>query len=133
MTSVNLPSSLTSIGNYAFQSCTRLRSIKSYIRDVFNTGRKPFSNCSSATLYVPEGLVEVYQSTPDWDKVTFIEEMTMNPDIDGDGSANINDVVRLITRILDSSSYEDYSYDINNDEQINVSDVVTLINIIMMM
>ena len=133
LTSVNLPSSLTSISSYAFQSCTGLRSIKSYIRNVFNTGKNPFSSSSNATLYVPQGLVEVYQSTPDWNKLTFIEEMTMNPDVDGDGSANINDVVRLISKILDSSSYEDYSFDINNDEQINISDVVTLINIIMTM
>lgn len=130
---INLPSTITTVGNYAFQSCTGLRSIKCYIKNVFNTGKNPFTNCNNATLYVPQGLVEVYQSTPDWNKLTFIEEMTMNPDVDGDGSANINDVVRLISKILDSSSDEDYSFDVNNDEQINISDVVTLINIIMTM
>ena len=131
LTSVNLPSSLTSIGNYAFQSCTKLTSIKSYIRNVFTTGRKPFSNCNSATLYVPEGLVEVYQSTPDWDKIDFIEEMPIIHDVNGDSFVNVTDIVCLIDRVLETSSDENYYYDINNDELINITDVVNLINVIL--
>ena len=131
LTSVNLPSSLTSIGNYAFQSCTKLTSIKSYIRNVFTTGRKPFSNCNSATLYVPEGLVEVYQSTPDWNKIDFIEEMPIIHDVNGDSFVNVTDIVCLIDRVLETSSDENYYYDINNDELINITDVVNLINVIL--
>jgi hypothetical protein len=133
LTSVSLPSSLTSIANYAFQNCTGLTSIKSYITNVFTTGKNPFYNCSKATLYVPAGLVEVYQSTPDWNKINFIEEMPIIHDVNGDGTTNIADVSRLIEKILGSSSNESYSYDINNDGQINISDVVTLISIILTM
>ncbi len=133
LTSVSLPSSLTTLDNYAFQNCTGLTSIKSYITNVFTTGKNPFYNCSKATLYVPTGLVGVYQSTPDWNKVNFIEEMPIIHDVNGDGTTNITDVIRLIEKLLGSSSDESYSYDINNDEKISISDVITLINIILSM
>ncbi len=117
--------------NYAFQSCTGLTSIKSYITNVFKTGKNPFSNCPRATLYVPVGLVEVYQSTADWNKVNFIEEMPMNPDVNGDGSVDISDITSLIGKLLVLSSDEGYYFDVNNDEHIDITDVTTLIEIVL--
>lgn len=130
---IGLPSSITSIANYAFQNCTGLTSIKSYITDVFRTGKNPFSNCPYATLYVPEGLVDEYESTPDWNKVNFIEEMPIIHNLNGDGSTNIADVVRLIEILLGPPRDKSYFYDVNNDEKINISDVVALINILLSM
>ena len=131
LTSVNLPSSLTSIDKYAFQNCTGLTSIKSYITNVFTTGNKPFSNCSRATLYVPVGLVEVYRSTPDWNKINFIEEMPVISDVNGDGSTNISDVACIIDRLLGLIDEASYSYDVNNDEHISILDVTTLIDVLL--
>ena len=131
LTSVNLPSSLTSIDKYAFQNCTGLTSIKSYITNVFTTGNKPFSNCSRATLYVPVGLVEVYRSTPDWNKINFIEEMPVISDVNGDGSTNISDVACIIDRLLGLIDEASYSYDVNNDEHVSILDVTTLIDVLL--
>ena len=129
--SVSLPSTLTSIGNYAFQNCTKITSIKSYIINVFQTGKNPFSNCVSATLYVPVGLVEVYQSTPDWNKINFIEEMPIIDDVNSDGSTDITDITCLIERLLGTSINAGYHYDINNDEFVDITDVTDLISIIL--
>ena len=131
LASVSLPSTLTSIANYAFQSCTGLTSIKSYITNVFTTGKNPFSNCPRATLYVPVGMVEVYQSTADWNKINFIEEMPMNPDVNGDDSTDITDITCLIERLLGTSSDDNYHYDINNDEFVDITDITTLISIVL--
>ncbi len=131
LTSVNLPSSLTSIDKYAFQNCTWLTSIKSYITNVFTTGKNPFSNCTRVTLYVPMGLVEVYQATSDWNKINFIEEMPMISDVNGDGTADISDVTTLIDWLLGLSDGEGCTFDVNNDEQVDISDVTTLIDILL--
>ena len=124
-------SSVTSIEDWAFKNCTGLTSIKSYVTNVFVTGKKPFNNCNNATLYVPEGLVAVYQSTPDWNLINFIEEMPVIHDVNGDGSTDIADVTGIIDKLLGLSSNEGYYYDINNDEHIDIMDVITLIDVIM--
>ncbi len=76
LTSITIPSSLTSIGERAFWGCSSLTSIISYITDVFKTGLDAFKNCDNATLYVPKGLVDAYQSTADWNRFEKIEEMS---------------------------------------------------------
>ena len=129
LTSITIPSSVTSIGNYAFQVCTGLTSIKSYITNVFRTGTKPFNNCNNAILYVPKGLVDVYSSTPDWDKVSFIEEMQADLDVNGDGNVNIADVTMLISMVLggDTNVADHPAADCNEDGSINIADVTALI------
>ena len=130
LTSITIPSSVTSIGNYAFQVCTGLTSIKSYVTDVFVTGKRPFNNCNKAVLYVPKGLVDVYSSTPDWDKVSFIEEMPNIHDVNGDGQVKINDVTALINYLLsgDASGINLDEADVNGDGQVKIGDVTALIN-----
>lgn len=75
LSSVEIPSSVTSIGDWAFRDCSGLTSITSYLTDVFETGQNAFRDCENATLYVPHGLVSVYQSTSDWNSIKNIEEI----------------------------------------------------------
>lgn len=73
---VTIPKSVTSIGHEAFNNCINLTSVTSYITDVFETGQNAFRYCKeNATLYVPNGLVSAYQSTPDWNRFKNIEEI----------------------------------------------------------
>lgn len=130
LTSITIPSSVTSIGNYAFQVCTGLTSIKSYVTNVFRTGTKPFNNCNNAILYVPRGLVDVYRSTPDWDKVSFIEEMQEDLDVNGDGNVNVADVTALISLVLggNTTAADCPAGDVNGDGILNIGDVTALIS-----
>ena len=91
LTSIVIPSSVTSIGSYAFAYCNGLTSITSYITDVFKTGYNAFSDCENATLYVPYGLVRIYRSTADWNRLK-IEEI---PDIALAMSCNNKGIVLL--------------------------------------
>jgi hypothetical protein len=76
LTSIEIPSSVTSIGNFSFSGCSGMTLITSYITEVFNTGTDAFNGCNKATLYVPKGLVITYRSTADWNRINWIEEMS---------------------------------------------------------
>ena len=131
LTAITIPSSVTRIDNYAFEICNGLTTIKTYVTDVFQTGKVPFSNCVNATLYVPKGLVEKYKSTPDWNKLSMIKEMDNSYDINGDGFVSVSDVTSLVNMILGTAGDVNYSYDINGDGNVSVSDVTTLVRIIL--
>lgn len=76
LVSVTIPNSVTSIAYEAFNNCINLTSVTSYITDVFETGQYAFRYCKDdATLYVPNGLVSTYQSTPDWNRFKNIKEI----------------------------------------------------------
>ena len=131
LTSITIPSSVTRIDNYAFEICNGLTTIKSYVTDVFQTGKVPFSNCVNATLYVPKGLVETYQSTPDWNKLSMIKEMENSYDLNGDGLVSVTDVLCLVEMILGKSGEVNSFYDINGDGFVSVTDVTTLVKFIL--
>lgn len=130
LTFISIPSSVKSIGSYVFKYCDALKSITSYITDVFETDLYAFFGCTNATLYVPKGLVDTYKSTADWSSFNKIKEITDSYDVNIDGSIDISDVVSLVNFIL-SSSKTDGSYDVNGDSNVDISDVVSLVNFIL--
>ena len=72
---MTIPSSVTTIGGYAFSGCTSLTSVTSEIRNVFETGYDIFYGCGNITLYVPKGTKSQYQNTSDWNTITNIKEL----------------------------------------------------------
>lgn len=75
LTSITIPNSVTSIGNYAFSGCTNLEKVYSEITNVYNIDTSVFSYGSeNATLYVPQGLLNTYITTPGWNVFFNIEE-----------------------------------------------------------
>ena len=131
LTSVTIPSTITKIDRYAFAYCNGITSIKSYITNVFETGNKSFDDCLNATLYVPKGLVETYKTTPDWNKISFIKEIPVSYDVNGDGSVDVSDVVSIVSSVLGTTGDDGEAYDVNTDGKVDVSDVVTLVNVIL--
>lgn len=79
-----IPEWITSIGIYAFMHCSFLTKLYSYIRQPFKVAPTTFENVptSSATLYVPKGTKEVYQSTEGWNVFKNILEIE-NSDVKG--------------------------------------------------
>ena len=80
LTSVTIPNNVTSIGNYAFDGAD-LSSVVSLIENPFaitgsGTDGSTFSKNTflNATLYVPKGTIEKYQSTDGWKDFLWIEE-----------------------------------------------------------
>ena len=81
LTSVTIPNSVTSIGMGAFYCCTGLTSVISLIEEPFEINEYTFYNrvedhneFTTATLYVPAGTKEKYESTPTWNKFANIVE-----------------------------------------------------------
>ncbi len=109
LTSIEIPSGVTSIGDYTFSGCSGLTSITSYITDVFETGRNAFSGCSNATLYVPKGLVDAYQSIADWNRIEKIEEMpgiALAMSCNNKGKVTVNGGVQFTNDMGEVSVYD---------------------------
>ena len=129
LTSIVIPSSVTSIGEEAFRYCRHLRTVTSFVKNVFVTGTDAFDSNNLSTLYVPKGKVSAYREKADWNRFTNIVERN-DSDVNSDGSVDISDVVTLVNAILSSSPMLETN-DVNGDGQVNINDVVRLVNVIL--
>ena len=75
LTSVTIPNSVTNIGGGAFEDCDLIEVI-SKIENPCNIAKDIFSNntFNNATLYVPEGAMNMYKVSEGWKRFAYIEE-----------------------------------------------------------
>ena len=72
---ITIPRSITSIGDSAFGECGDLVSITINREMPLYISQSVFSSCAAATLYVPTGSVEAYESADVWNEFKEIKEI----------------------------------------------------------
>lgn len=130
MTSVEIPSSVASIGASAFSNCYSLTLITNNAVTPQTITSNVFANVNrSAKLVVPTSSVNNYSSAEVWGEFQ-IEggKATINGDANDDGTVNMIDVVKVLEYVK-SGVYDDKA-DANNDGVINMIDVVKILEII---
>jgi hypothetical protein len=68
LTEINIPNSVTTIGDYAFSFCSRLTEVSNLSATPQNISRLVFDGVtlSGLTLKVPASAVAAYQAAPVW-------------------------------------------------------------------
>lgn len=85
---------------------------------------------NQATLYVPAGSLEAYQTTIDW---SFFQDIRPLGDADADGVVGIGDVNRLIDYLVSDNvnGFDMGAADIDGDGKISIGDVTKFIDTVL--
>lgn len=110
VTSVTIPSTVTSIGKRAFEGCRGMTSITSQIKNVFETESEAFLGCTQATLYVPYGYAEKYASAEDWNRlnniVEYFERIPLAMACNDKGRVVINREINFTNKMADVNIFD---------------------------
>ena len=95
LTSIYIPSSVTSIKEGAFYGCNNVKTIISKIRNPFplnvSQWEEVFYECYGATLYVPLGKKTLYENVAGWKKFKNIIEV--DPEVGDEIEEKIDDII----------------------------------------
>lgn len=69
---INIPASVTSIGERAFSNCTSLSRVDVQATDPPLLGEYAFSTSSGLTIYVPENRVNIYKAADGWKDLNIV-------------------------------------------------------------
>ncbi len=138
ITSITIPSSVTSIGKGAFYGCTGLTNVISLIQEPFVIDESVFQYeennttiFTSAILNVPQGTKAKYTGTPAWNKFKTIlvigDPVPMNGDVNGDLVVDVADISSVIDVMARSGN--DTTADVNGDGIVDVADISSIISI----
>jgi hypothetical protein len=105
LTSIDIPNSVTNIGQSAFSSCDRLKKVTSLNTTAPVIYSSTFPNRANQYLYVPQNCKSVYFNADYWwEFKEIIEEnhsqYPIKGDVNGDGQVNIIDVMDVVNIIL---------------------------------
>ena len=123
--SVNLPSSLLTIEDLAFDHCDQLASVTMNGATPPTIGEYTFSNRDNIILYVPNKSISAYKEANIWKD---FKEILGTGDLSGNGFLGPEDVSAMADLIM-SGTY-DAKADLNGDYKVNAVDLVILTNII---
>lgn len=104
--SVEISSSVTSIGDHAFNYCNELTQVYSYIAEPFAINSNVFSATAkeNATLYVPQGTLNLYKEADGWKEFANIVEMSIGDVEQISSESGVSDVYNLNGQKADALS-----------------------------
>ena len=151
--SLTLPSTLTSIGDYAFGGITsgKLTEVNCRaIRNPFaiNANVFQYTNNNDETVFTPAKLIIPkdnskvvegrYQNTVGWQQffvgTNEIEELPGRCDANSDGAVSVTDIAVVVNSILsieNGSDFDGFGADANGDGGITVTDIGVIVDIIL--
>ena len=159
LTSITLPNSITAIQEYTFGYCWGLNTVV-ILPSVAHIGSNAFYDCTeissltcqattpptvadasafediygTATLYVPERSVALYQAAPVWQQFSSISALQpefIPGDIDSDGRITIVDITTLIDILLQGGPNESPAADVDGDGSISIGDITAIIDLLL--
>lgn len=135
---VVLPKSLKKIGYLQTNHSTNIKAVISYIEEPFTIGENTFTNGdgnssspSPATLYVPKGTKQLYETAGWTTQFATVKELVPG-DADGDEDVDFDDI-EITKNYIMTGEAEDFIFenaDMNGDNEINAADIVKILNII---
>lgn len=127
MTSVTIGNSVTFIGDNAFAYAHLTDVNCSALTPPQMAAATSFWYKENATLWVPAGSLEAYQTTNWWNAFGNILPIYLPGDVDGDGMLRIDDLAQLIDILLRGEEATGNA-DVNGDGRVNIEDLSDLID-----
>lgn len=136
LSSVQLPETLTFMGDRAMAGMTSLRSLESKAASVPGLGLEVWAgvNQSTVPLKVPMSARVRYQAADQWQEFLF-QDYGVPGDVNGDGEVTVADINTLIDIIMNYGEGFDEDTmmraDVNMDGEVNVADINAVIAIVL--
>jgi hypothetical protein len=124
---VTLPSTLTSLDEYAFYACRKLKTLKVKMKSPIAIG-DIFRGTALENLYVPAGTKALYEAADGWKNFTNIVEMEPG-DVNFDNIVDVADIASIVDCMSGSTDVSSASADVNGDSTVDVADIATIIDI----
>ena len=132
---VSLPTTLTTIGEYAFTGCSQLSVIisKSVTVPVLPENAIDAEVFEHASVKVPDLAREDYLKDPVWSLFGSFDNYYMNGDVNNDMVVDVEDIVATVNIILGEvgENHIVEAADVNHDNKVDVEDLVMMINMIL--
>ena len=132
---VSLPTTLTTIGEYAFTGCSQLSVIisKSVTVPVLPENAIDAEVFEQASVKVPDIAKESYMNDAVWGKFGMFDYYYMIGDVNNDMVVDVEDIVATVNIIMGEvgENYIIEAADVNHDYKIDVEDLVMMINMIL--
>lgn len=106
LSSLAIPKNVSSVGEFAFSGCNELTQVYSYIAEPFAINSNVFSATAkeNATLYVPQGTLNLYKEADGWKEFANIVEVSIGDVEQISSESGVSDVYNLNGQKADALS-----------------------------